>query len=89
MHSQIACKGNINLIGKRGLIVGGICRAGKEIKAKTIGSSMATSTILEVGTDPYALERKEKLKQELEIAEENLDKITKSLNLLENLKKSQ
>jgi len=80
MHSQIACKGNINLIGKRGLIVGGICRAGKEIKAKTIGSSMATSTILEVGTDPYALERKEKLKQELEIAEENLDKITKSLN---------
>lgn len=88
MHSQIACKGNINLIGKRGLIVGGICRAGKEIKAKTIGSSMATSTILEVGTDPYALERKEKLKQELEIAEENLDKITKSLNLLENLKKA-
>ncbi|NMB08460.1 MAG: DUF342 domain-containing protein, partial [Tissierellia bacterium] len=69
-------------------IVGGICRAGKEIKAKTIGSSMATSTILEVGTDPYALERKEKLKQELEIAEENLDKITKSLNLLENLKKA-
>ena len=88
MHSQIACKGNINLIGKRGLIVGGICRAGKEIKAKTIGSSMATSTILEVGTDPYALERKEKLKQELEIAEDNLDKITKSLNLLENLKKA-
>ena len=88
MHSQIDCKGKINLIGKRGLIVGGICRAGKEIKAKTIGSSMATSTILEVGTDPYALERKEKLKQELEIAEENLDKITKSLNLLENLKKA-
>ena len=88
MHSQIDCKGNINLIGKRGLIVGGICRAGKEIKAKTIGSSMATSTILEVGTDPYALERKEKLKQELEIAEDNLDKITKSLNLLENLKKA-
>ena len=38
MHSQVLVKENINFIGKRGLIVGGICRAGKEIKAKNIGS---------------------------------------------------
>lgn len=88
MHSQITSKGNIDAIGKRGLIVGGVCRAGKEIRAKTIGSSMATSTILEVGTDPHTIQRKEELKQSIATIESNLDKITKSLNLLENLKKA-
>lgn len=86
MHSEISCRKSINAIGKRGIIVGGICRAGQEIKAKTIGSSMATSTVLEVGIDPYALERKEGLQGELKVTKNNLDKIVQSLNLLENLK---
>ena len=88
MHSQISCRKSISLIGKRGLIVGGICRAGLAISAKTIGSSMATSTILEVGVDPDTLRKKEELESDIVVAEDNLNKITKSLNLLENLKKS-
>ncbi|NMA85997.1 MAG: DUF342 domain-containing protein [Tissierellia bacterium] len=88
IHSQISCRKNINLIGKRGLIVGGVCRAGLEISAKTIGSSMATSTTLEVGVDPEALKKREQLESDIGVAEDNLDKITKSLILLENLKKA-
>lgn len=88
MHSQIACKGNVNIVGKRGLIVGGVCRAGREIKARVIGSSMATSTILEVGIDPNITQKKEKLGQDIVAIKDNLDKIIKSLNLLESLKKA-
>ncbi len=88
MHSQVSCRKNINLIGKRGLIVGGVCRAGLEISARTIGSSMATSTTLEVGVDPEALKKREQLESDIGVAEDNLDKITKSLILLENLKKA-
>mgnify|MGYP001342036727 FL=1 len=38
MHSNVYSNGDIILIGKKGLIVGGICRAGGNIHAKTIGS---------------------------------------------------
>ncbi len=50
---------------------------------------MATSTTLEVGVDPEALKKREQLESDIGVAEDNLDKITKSLILLENLKKSQ
>jgi uncharacterized protein (DUF342 family) len=87
MHSQVTSKENIILLGKKGLIVGGICRAGKEISAKIIGSAMATTTILEVGVDPSIKQRSEQLKDNINIIKDNLDKITKSLSLLDNLKK--
>src|SRR5690606_8653815 len=38
MHSEVSSKGNVTVLGKRGLIVGGICRARKEIRANIIGS---------------------------------------------------
>jgi hypothetical protein len=88
MHSEITARENIVVIGKKGLIVGGICRAGKEIKAKTIGSTMATTTILEVGVDPSVKGKYEQLKNSIGIIEVNLDKISKSLNLLDKLKKA-
>ena len=87
MHSEITSRENISAIGKKGLIVGGVCKAGKEIKAKTIGSSMATTTILEVGVDPYDMQRKKELENSILIIEDNLDKVMKSLALLDNLKK--
>lgn len=88
MHSEITSRENISAIGKKGLIVGGVCKAGKEIKAKTIGSSMATTTILEVGVDPYDMQRKKELENYIITIEDNLDKIMKSLVLLDNLKKA-
>lgn len=88
MHSEVTSRKNISTIGKKGLIVGGICRASKEIKAKTIGSSMATTTVLEVGIDPYEMQKKKELENSILIIEDNLDKVMKSLALLDNLKKA-
>lgn len=88
MHSEVSCKDSIIALGKRGLIVGGICRAEKEIRANIVGSSMATTTILEVGVDPHIRTRKEELKNNMDVIEENLNKVAKSLVLLDNLKKT-
>lgn len=88
MHSKIISKQNIIVIGKKGLIVGGICRASKEIRAKTIGSTMATTTILEVGTDPDIKQKSKDLKSSIDEIQDNLNKVIKSLNLLDNLKKA-
>ena len=83
MHSQVSCKENINLIGRKGLIVGGVCRAGKEIKAKNVGSIMSTSTVLEVGLDPDIKDTYERIIKEIGELEDNLNKIEKTIMLLE------
>ena len=88
MHSQVLSKSSINLIGKKGLIVGGCCKAGKEIRAKNVGSIMETDTILEVGADPELEEKYRILSQKNKELMDNLNKINKSLNFLEKLKRT-
>lgn len=89
MHSDVSSNGNITVLGKRGLIAGGICRARKEIQANIIGSSMATVTVLEVGVNPTNINNRAKeLKESIDNIENSLEKITKSLALLDNLRKN-
>ena len=88
MHSDISSKSNILVLGEKGLIVGGICRAKNEIRAKTIGSTMATTTLLEVGIDPNIKQIHDELSSKLNTTKENLEKIEQSLNVLEILKRS-
>mgnify|MGYP000864640242 CR=1 FL=1 len=89
MHSDVSSKSNILVIGRKGLIVGGICRAKYEIRAKVVGSSMATNTVLEVGVvDPEIKHKFEKLEQNIKTCKDNLEKIERSLKLLDMLKSS-
>lgn len=88
VHSQVSCKQNLTLVGKKGLIVGGICRAGKEIKAKTVGSLMSTNTILEVGIDPETKEKYIATVEQMKACQYDLDKIEKMVTFLEKMKKS-
>ena len=52
MHSTVMAGKEITVDGKRGFIAGGRTCATNLIKAKTFGSTMGTSTVLEVGADP-------------------------------------
>jgi len=52
MHSNITAGKKVSVGGKRGLIVGGMVRAGEVVEARTIGSHLATPTEIEVGVDP-------------------------------------
>ena len=88
MHSNVASKANILVLGKKGLIVGGSCKAKNEIRARIIGSSMATTTVLEVGVDPDIKHKYEDLNGSLKVSKENLEKINQSLKVLETLKRS-
>ncbi|NLK43008.1 MAG: DUF342 domain-containing protein [Tissierellia bacterium] len=88
MHSDVSSKSNILVIGRKGLIVGGICRAKYEIRAKVVGSSMATNTVLEVGTDLDVKQKYEELEHKINLSKDNLEKIERSLKLLEMLKSS-
>ena len=85
MHSNVICGNTLELVGRKGLLVGGVCKVGKEISAKVIGSYMATATDVEVGTDPSLKERYKTLKDEMEQIETDLKKTEQAISLLNRL----
>ncbi len=85
MHSTIYCGKKLELKGRKGLLVGGEIRACEEIKAKVVGSPMATTTKIEVGTSPEIRAKYEKIKSEIEQTADNHRKLSQAVNLLTKL----
>lgn len=85
MHSDIKCGNRLELGGRKGLLVGGTARVGKEIHAKVIGSVMATNTVIEVGVDPHLRERYKYLRVEINKLDENSKKASQAITLLRKL----
>ncbi|MCK9216535.1 MAG: FapA family protein [Firmicutes bacterium] len=82
MHSIVYCGKRMEVKGRKGLLVGGDIKACEEIKAKVIGSPMATSTNLEVGTNPEIRTKYDSLKNEQEITKENYQRLSQAVDLL-------
>lgn len=85
MHSNTKCGNKLELSGKKGLLVGGTCKVGKEIIAKVIGSHMATVTEIEVGVDPTLRERYKAVKDEIFTIETDLRKAEQAITILKKL----
>ena len=85
MHSNVKCGNTLELAGRKGLLVGGVARVGREIKAKVIGSHLATRTLIEVGLDPNLRERYKVIRTEAITLEENIKKADQAINLLRRL----
>lgn len=85
MHSNVKCGNKLELSGKKGLLVGGTCKVGKEIVAKVIGSHMSTVTDIEVGVDPSLRERFKSLKDEQNTLEVDLKKAEQAIVILKKL----
>ncbi len=85
MHSDVKCGNRLELGGRKGLLVGGITRVGKEIEAKVIGSHMATTTNIEVGVDPHVRERYKFLRTDIIKMDENSKKANQAIVLLKKL----
>ncbi len=64
MHSQVSAKTDVIAHGKKGFITGGSTRCSQLIEAKTVGSNMGTTTLLEVGVDPAITEEYRKLEKQ-------------------------
>lgn len=88
MHSNVVSEQHVRLIGKRALIVGGKVHAALGISASTIGSPMATATILEVGVSPEVRREYEQLKEELDRLEKEQRKIEQVLAVIAKMESS-
>ena len=86
MHCDIKCGNRLELGGRKGLLVGGTVRVGKEVDLKYLGSQMSTATVLEVGVDPHLRERLKFLKNDLPNMEDGLLKANQAITLLNRLK---
>ena len=65
LHSNVICKGEVTVTGKKGFITGGVIRTPASVEAKTIGSTMGVDTEIEVGTDPKLTLRANNLNSEI------------------------
>lgn len=82
MHCSVNCGGSIELLGLKGLIVGGNIKVQKQIDAKIIGSSMATPTNIEIGIDPEKRNKYRKIKDRFEEVRKALNEMDKSIEIL-------
>lgn len=88
MHSDICSHSKILVLGKKGLIVGGTCKASSEISARTVGSTMATPTILEIGDSSNSKSKLKNVELNIKKTKDKFKKIKTSLNMLETLNNS-
>ncbi|MCQ2978901.1 MAG: FapA family protein [Clostridia bacterium] len=82
MHSEVKCSGMVKAEGKKGLIVGGVIDAYKGIRAKTIGSHMATATELNVGTSIELGEKFKEIQEALANKKKDLLQAEQIINIL-------
>ncbi len=82
MHSNIRCGGTLEVDGKKGLLVGGSIIVSRGIKAKNVGSTMATPTEIQVGHMPKEMEMYNKLKIEMDKHRKLYDDHVKIVNVL-------
>ncbi|MGE7057461.1 DUF342 domain-containing protein, partial [Paenibacillus glucanolyticus] len=88
MHSNIRAVQNIECNGMKGLVVGGVLQAGEKVVARTIGNTMSTATVIEVGVLPELRNELADLRAQLKLSIESMDKTDKALYLLNQLASS-
>ena len=76
LQSQVKTNGKLSLIGEKGHLIGGFCRARFGVEAANIGSERGTRTEISFGQDYL-------VKDQIEGAERETDKIKKALTELD------
>lgn len=82
MHSNVSAKGDVTVEGKKGFITGGTIRSGTTVAARTIGSTMGTTTVIEVGIDPMMVKEYHELDKEQVENQDTLEKATLTMTAL-------
>lgn len=85
MHCNISAGRNIMMEAQKAVIVGGLVRAGEEVRTRTLGSPMATPTEVEVGVHPHLRNEMQELHKKMKDLQQNMDKTKKALALLDNM----
>lgn len=87
LHSSLSARHNVVLReGKRSVIIGGVIRAGGSVEARTIGTDVATKTVVEVGYDPTVRGRITEIEKEVDVSRKNFESVKQGIETLNKLK---
>ena len=75
IYSEVGAGEDVIVAEHKGFVNGGVIRAGGKVSANSIGSTMGSKTIVEVGMSPEKKERYNVLQKDLEQSEAELEKI--------------
>lgn len=78
-NSRVTCGGTVNVLGGRGLILGGQVKAKSLIQCKRIGNKSGQRTQVSVGGSPNLLSELDSAKAEMEEIKATLEKLRKSV----------
>lgn len=78
-NSRVTCGGTVNVLGGRGLILGGQVKARNLIQCKRIGNKSGQRTQVSVGGSPGLLNEMETAKTQMEEIKTTLEKLRKSV----------
>lgn len=81
LHSKVYASTDVIVSGKKGFVTGGEIKAGSLIHLKTVGSTMGTTTILEVGVDPTLTDSYRECEAEIAKLQEDKEKIVQILTI--------
>lgn len=76
LYSEVNAAEDVNVLDKKGFIVGGIIRAGGKVESITIGSEMGAQTKIEVGMVPEKKERYFQLKRSIDAMGKKINKLS-------------
>lgn len=85
MHCHVSAGRSVFMEAKKSVIVGGLVRAGEEVRTRTLGSPMATPTEVEVGVHPQLRAEMVQLHEKLKAMHQNIEKTKKAVALLDNM----
>lgn len=80
MNSTVESESDIIVSGRRGFIIGGLCKALNKIQATGLGNISEIPTTLEVGFTEESLKKMVSLEQEIEKLSHELDAIEQNMN---------
>lgn len=83
MQSQVKAGGSVKVMDKKGIIVGGVIQAGKEVESKVLGSQLATQTVVEVGINPHFRDEYHHLVKHHAEIKKNLDNLSHTINVFQ------
>lgn len=75
LHSEVSCRESIEVLGRKGQINGGSMKTYADIHVSNLGSTMGTSTKIEIISDKELIIEANDLKDKIDEAEEMLQKI--------------
>lgn len=84
LHSQVFCRDEIEVLGRKGLINGGSVKTYANIHCTALGSNMGSSTQIEIISDVDDSKRANELREKIEDIEISLEKIDQ---MAENIRK--